>query len=90
MQWGYEHLDITPQRLTELGGDGLAVPIQLSCANHEGNGKVRIQQWDGKHWKSISDWIQPDRDMLTEMYKESALAYAKEKDITPRDCSKVM
>ena len=90
MQWGYEHLDITPQRLTELGGDGLAVPIQLSCANHEGNGKVRIQQWDGKHWKSISDWIQPDRDMLTEMYKETALAYAKEKGITPRDCAKVM
>jgi len=28
--------------------------------------------------------------MLTEMYKESALAYAKEKGITPRDCAKVM
>ena len=90
VQWGYEHFDITPQRLTELGGEGLAVPIQLSCANHEGSGKVRIQQWDGKHWKSVSDWIQPDREMLTEMYKDSALAYEKEKGITPRDCSKEM
>jgi hypothetical protein len=26
--------------------------------------------------------------MLDAMYKESALAYAKEKNITPRDCSK--
>jgi len=25
--------------------------------------------------------------MLDEMYKESALNYAKEKNITPRDCS---
>jgi len=28
--------------------------------------------------------------MLTEMYKDSALAYAKEKGITPRDCAKEM
>ncbi len=90
VQWGYEHLGITPQRIAELGADGLMVPIQLSCANHEGNGQVRIQQWDGKHWKFVSNWIQPDRAMLTEMYNESALAYAKEKGITPRDCSKVM
>jgi branched-chain amino acid transport system substrate-binding protein len=68
----------------------LMVPIALSCDNHEGNGKVRIQQWDGKNWKFVSDWIQPDRTMLTEMYKESALNYAKEKGITPRDCAKVM
>jgi branched-chain amino acid transport system substrate-binding protein len=90
VQWGYEHLDITPQRVTQLGADGLMVPIALSCDNHEGNGKVRIQQWDGKHWKFVSDWIQPDRTMLTEMYKESALNYAKEKGITPRECEKVM
>jgi len=62
------------------------VPVQLSCANHEGNGNVRIQQWDGHHWKFVSDWIQPDRGMIEEMYKESALAYAKEKSVTPRNC----
>jgi len=90
VQWGYEHLDITSQRIAQLGADGLMVPIALSCENHEGNGKVRIQQWDGKHWKFVSDWIQPDRAMLTEMYKESALNYAKEKGITPRECEKVM
>jgi branched-chain amino acid transport system substrate-binding protein len=88
VQWGFEHLDITPQRITALGADGLMVPVQLSCANHEGQGNVRIQQWDGQHWKFVSDWIQPDREMLEDMYKESALKYAKEKGITPRDCSK--
>ena len=88
VQWGYENLNITPQRIAQLGAEGLMVPVQLSCANHEGAGNVRIQQWDGQHWKFVSDWIQPDRDMLDEMYKESALAYAKEKGITPRDCGK--
>ena len=86
MQWGLEHLNITPARIAALGAEGLMVPIQLSCANHEGQGNVRIQQWDGKHWKFVSDWISPDRQMIEEMYKESALAYAKEKGITPRDC----
>ncbi len=88
VQWGYEHLKIDPARITQLGAEGLMVPVTLSCANHEGQGDVRIQQWDGKHWKFVSDWIAPDRQMLDEMYKESALAYAKEKGITPRDCPK--
>ena len=89
VQWGYEHLNINAARIAALGAEGLVVPVQLSCANHEGQGDVRIQQWDGQHWKFVSDWIAPDRDMLDEMYKESALAYAKEKGITPRDCPKV-
>ncbi len=87
VQWGYEHLNITPKRIAELGAEGLMVPIALSCANHEGGGQVRIQQWDGQHWKFVSDWISPDRQMIEPMYKESALQYAKEKGITPRDCS---
>jgi branched-chain amino acid transport system substrate-binding protein len=88
VQWGYEHLKIDPARIKQLGAEGLMVPVALSCANHEGQGDVRIQQWDGQHWKFVSDWIQPDRDMLDAMYKDSALAYAKEKGITPRDCPK--
>jgi branched-chain amino acid transport system substrate-binding protein len=88
VQWGYEHLNITPARIAALGAEGLMVPVQLSCANHEGQGNVRIQQWDGQHWKFVSDWFQPDRNRLDDMYKDSALAYAKEKGITPRDCPK--
>jgi branched-chain amino acid transport system substrate-binding protein len=89
VQWGYEHLDLDAQRIAALGAGGLVMPVKLSCANHEGQGEVRIQQWDGQHWNFVSDWIQPDREMLDEMYKGQALAYAKEKGITPRDCSKV-
>jgi len=87
IRWGLENLDITPQRITELGAEGLFAPMKTSCENHSGHGLVRIQQWDGEHWKVASDWIEPHHDLLDPMYKESALNYAKEKNITPRDCS---
>ena len=48
MQWGYEHLDMTPQRLAALGFEGLVPPVKLSCEDHKGNGNVRIIQWDGQ------------------------------------------
>ncbi|HET7095920.1 MAG TPA: ABC transporter permease, partial [Casimicrobiaceae bacterium] len=44
--------------------------------------------WDGNQWKVISDWIQPDRELVRGMVEQSAAAYAKEKNITPRDCGK--
>jgi len=88
VQWGYEHLNVTPARIKELGAEGLMVPAALSCGDHEGGGDVRIQQWDGKTWKYVSDWIKPDRSFIRDMYKDSALKYAQEKGITPRDCSK--
>ena len=39
-------------------------PCKLSCADHEGGGAVRFQQWDGSQWKLISDWVQADRALL--------------------------
>jgi branched-chain amino acid transport system substrate-binding protein len=60
----------------------------VSCADHEGGGAVKFQQWDGKRWKVISDWIQPDRKLVRDMVEASAAKYAKEKGITPRDCKK--
>ena len=61
-------------------------PVKVSCNDHEGSGPVKIQQWDGKQWTMITDWIQPMRDVVRPMIEESAAAYAKEKGITPRDC----
>ena len=87
VRWGYEHLDLGAQRLRNFGAEGLMTPVHLTCEDHEGGGNVWIQQWDGQHWKTIAGPIVPERAMLREMYKQSALAYAKEKGITPRDCA---
>ena len=88
MQWGYEHLDLTEARLAEIGLPGFTNPVKLSCEDHETNGPVRIQQWDGKNWKFVSDWIEPMRDIVRPLIEAAAAAYAKEKGIEMRDCSK--
>jgi branched-chain amino acid transport system substrate-binding protein len=88
MRWGFEHLDIDAKRLKEIGAEGFMPNLKITCADHEGSGLVKYQQWDGKQWKIVSDWIEPDREMVRGMIEESAAKYAKEKNITPRDCAK--
>jgi branched-chain amino acid transport system substrate-binding protein len=88
MRWALENLRLDEKRLEEIGAKGLMPELALSCADHEGSGRVRFQQWDGAKWVSVSDWIEPDREVVRALVEESAAAYAKEKGITPRDCSK--
>jgi len=88
IRWGLEHLDMSPDRIAQLGAEGLAPPVKISCNDHEGGGNVRLIRWDGKGWSFATEWIEPHRDMIRAMYEQSAMAYAKEKGITPRDCAK--
>jgi len=87
VRWGFEHLNLDDTRLQALGAKGLVQPLKLSCSDHEGGGAVRFQQWDGQKWKLISDWVQADRAFLRPIIEASSHQYAKEKGITPRDCS---
>lgn len=83
---GFEALDITEARMAELGLPGFGQPIKLSCENHGGAGMARLQQWDadtGK-WTLITDFIQPDEEVLEPLIREDSEAYAKEAGITPR------
>jgi len=86
VRWGFEHLRLDDARLAELGAKGLVQPLTLSCADHEGGGAVRFQQWDGTQWKLISDWVQADRALLRPIIEASSHKYAAEKGITVRDC----
>jgi len=88
MRWGIEHLNITEARLKQLGAVGLMQPLKVSCMDHEGGGAVKFLQWDGSKWNPITDWISSDQSLVRPMVEESAAKYAKEKGITPRDCSK--
>jgi len=88
VRWGIENLQISDARLKELGAVGFMQPLKVTCLDHEGGGAVKFQQWDGKQWKVITDWIQPDKKLVRDMIEQSAASYAKEKNITPRDCSK--
>jgi branched-chain amino acid transport system substrate-binding protein len=88
IRWGFENLNLTEARIKELGFEGMIKPIKFSCADHQGADQARVQQWDGKAWKIISDYYTADESLLAPMVKEAAAAYATEKKITPRDCSK--
>ncbi len=89
VRWGVENLDLDNARLKVLNAAGMMPPLKTSCEDHEGSGLVKFQTWDGNKWTIVTpDWISSDKEMIRKMIVASADKYAKEKKITPRDCSK--
>lgn len=89
IRWGFENINLTAARLKELGLYGMMPPMRLSCEDHEGAGVVKIIQWDGTRWVTVTpDWISSDRKFIRAMVEESAAKYAAENKITLRDCAK--
>jgi branched-chain amino acid transport system substrate-binding protein len=84
IRWGIENLNITLERIKEIGAEGLMSPIKVSCYDHEGQGMVKFQEWDGQKWKVVTDWIKPDFKLVRPFLEESAAKYAKENNITKR------
>jgi branched-chain amino acid transport system substrate-binding protein len=84
VRWGFEHLQLDPARVEALGAKGLFHSINVTWDNHEGNGYVTFQQWDGAKWNVVSDWIAPDWALLRPIIEKSSEAYAAEKGIKLR------
>jgi branched-chain amino acid transport system substrate-binding protein len=82
VRWGLENLNLTADRIKELGFEGVLQPLKVSCTDHEGTRQARIQTWDGKNWKVSSDWYTADDSVIVPMVKEAASKYAAEKKIT--------
>jgi branched-chain amino acid transport system substrate-binding protein len=87
VRWGLENLNITEASLKQLGATGLLPDVKTSCDNHEGSGKVKLQQWDGAKWVVLTDWIEGNKALIHPLFKADAAKFAKEKNITPRDCA---
>ncbi len=48
-----------------------------------------VQQWDGKKWNVVSDWIEPMRDVVRPKLEAAALEEVKKLGYTAmRDCAK--
>ena len=88
VRWGFENLNLTEQRLEELGMKGLTRPIKVTCDNHEGDGMAMVQQWDGKKWTIVSEWIEPMREVVRPKLEEAAVEEGTKLQYTKRDCSK--
>jgi branched-chain amino acid transport system substrate-binding protein len=86
IRWGMENLNITDERIKEIGAEGLMQPMKTSCADHEGGGRVFFQRWNGDKWESTGEVMTPMKEWVRGLIEESAAKYAKENGITPRDC----
>ena len=89
VRWGFENLDLTAERIKELGFEGMLKPIKFTCADHEGarpGPRPAVgRQGSGR---SSPTGTRPTRRCSEPMVKEASAKYADEKKITPRDCSK--
>jgi len=83
---GFENLEITEERMAELGLPQFGQPFKASCTDHGGPGAAMIQQWDAAAgtWNSITGFIAPDDEVLDPLVAEDSAAFAAENNITPR------
>ena len=88
VRWGFEHLNLTEKRLEELSMKGFTHPLKVTCEDHEGAGPVMFQQWDGKMWNRISDWIPVMKDLVRPKTETAAAEQGRTLGYTMRDCSK--
>lgn len=88
VRWGFEHLNLTEKRLEELGMKGFTRPIAVTCENHESNGQLLMQEWDGARWKVSSGWIEPMRDVVRPKLEAAAVDEGGKLGYSKRDCSK--
>jgi branched-chain amino acid transport system substrate-binding protein len=76
MRRGLESLNITAARLKEMGADGFAAPMRVSCADHNGHNAAYVTLWDGSKWTKGSDWIEPIKDKVEPLIAAAAKDYA--------------
>lgn len=83
MRDGMEALNITDERMAELGLGGFGPAFSVSCENHGGPGTGAIQQWDGSagQWTLISDFGPSDMDVIQPLIDADSAAYAAENNI---------
>ncbi|MCY4305066.1 MAG: ABC transporter substrate-binding protein [Aestuariivita sp.] len=85
---GYEALNMTNERLEEIGIMGMVAPFAISCENHEGAGKFAMMQWDGDKFVQVTDWEAPlEPAFIRQLVEDSAAKFAQENNITSKQCS---
>jgi len=79
MRLGMENLDLTQDRLTEIGLKDFTIPEHVTCKHHDGgDNPIFIQQWTGSGWKRVAS-VKPMYDVVWPMLEAAADAYVKDK-----------
>jgi branched-chain amino acid transport system substrate-binding protein len=87
VRWGLENLNLTADRIKALGFEGMLKPVKTSCQDHEGAREGRVQQWDGKAWKVISDYYTARAAETDVLVKSVSEKYAADKKIEAKCAS---
>ena len=81
---GLETINLTPERLKQLGFEGFTGPLQITCADHNGHRPTFMQEWDGQKWMKVSgdlpfmgDKVMPLLDAAAKDYAEKNTGWPK-------------
>lgn len=81
---GFEAIDLTADRFKELGLAGFAEPLKLSCADHNGHGRLFVQSWDGAKWVRVSEPAKPMTDVVQPLIEAAAKDYLEKNTAWPK------
>jgi branched-chain amino acid transport system substrate-binding protein len=81
---GLEALDITAARMKELGLEGFADPLKLSCSDHNGHKALFVQEWDGTKYVKVSDPINPAPIKVEQLQEDAAKDYVEKNTGWPK------
>jgi branched-chain amino acid transport system substrate-binding protein len=84
MRRGLESLNITEARFKEMGMEGFASAIRVSCDDHNGHHKVFVSEWDGTKYVKASDWMDPIREEVRPLIEAAAKDYAEKNTGWPK------
>lgn len=76
LRWGLENINMTEERIAELGLDGMVPPFSTSCSNHTGNSGGWMLEWDGAKFVKVSDLLKANTDGYAALVAEKAAEYA--------------
>ena len=72
---GLETLEISAARLKEIGAEGFASPMKVTCEDHNGHNGAFVTQWDGTKWNKVSDWISPIKEKVNPLIEQASKDY---------------
>ncbi|WP_166417284.1 ABC transporter substrate-binding protein [Cochlodiniinecator piscidefendens] len=76
LRWGLENVNITDERLAELGMSGMVAPFATSCSDHTGHSGGWMLRWDGDSFEVDSDHLSPDSETIRALEVSAAAEYA--------------
>jgi branched-chain amino acid transport system substrate-binding protein len=81
---GFEAVDLSAERLKAIGLAGFTDPLKLSCADHNGHGRISVQGWDGTKWMQVAPPFAPLVSVTHPLVEAAAKDYVEKNTGWPK------